>query len=186
MSSGSPVTTDVHPPAQAADAADVASLRRVPASPCRQTDLLQACAATGKPVDVKKGQFMAPVAMGAVVDKLRSAGAVGAVLTERGTSFGHGDLVVDYRGLPTMRALGVPVCMDATHACQQPPQGQGSTGGLRDMVPTIARAAVAVGIDALFLEVHPDPDRAPCDGANMLALDELEELLVELLALRRS
>ena len=181
---GSPVTTDVHLPEQAASVADVADLLQVPAFLCRQTDLLLACAATGKPVNVKKGQFMAPAAMGPVVDKLRSAYAAGVVLTERGTSFGHGDLVVDYRGLPAMRAMGVPVCMDATHACQQPPTGGPGTGGLRAMVPVLARAAVAVGIDALFLEVHPDPDRAPCDGANMLALEDLEPLLRGLLALR--
>ncbi len=181
---GLPVTTDVHLPHQAAPIAAVVDLLQVPAFLCRQTDLLLACAATGRPVNVKKGQFMAPEAMGAVVEKLRAGGAGGTVLTERGSSFGHGDLVVDYRGLPAMRALGVPVCMDATHACQQPPRLGASTGGLRAMVPTLARAAVAVGIDALFLEVHPDPDRAPCDGSNMLPLAELEPLLRGLLALR--
>ncbi len=181
---GLPLCTDVHAPGQAAPVAAVVDLLQVPAFLCRQTDLLLACAATGCPVNVKKGQFMAPQAMGAAVDKLRSAGAAGVVLTERGSSFGHGDLVVDYRGLPIMRGLGVPVCMDATHACQQPPTGGASTGGLRAMVPTLARAAVAVGVDALFLEVHPDPDRAPCDGSNMLALDQLEPLLRDLLVLR--
>jgi 2-dehydro-3-deoxyphosphooctonate aldolase (KDO 8-P synthase) len=185
---GLPITTDVHLPEQAAAVAAVVDLLQVPAFLCRQTDLLLACAATGTPVNVKKGQFMAPAAMGTVVDKLRSADVAGVVLTERGSSFGYGDLVVDYRGLPTMRALGVPVCMDATHACQQPPTGDAgtgaSTGGVRAMVPVLARAAVAVGIDALFLEVHPDPDRAPCDGSNMLALDDLEPLLEDLLALR--
>ncbi len=181
---GLPVTTDVHLPEQAAPVAAVVDMLQVPAFLCRQTDLLLACAATGKPVNVKKGQFMAPLAMGTVVDKLRSAQAAGVVLTERGTSFGHGDLVVDYRGLPTMRALGVPVCMDATHACQQPPTTGDRTGGVRAMVPVLARAAVAVGVDALFLEVHPDPARAPCDGANMLALADLEPLLERLLAMR--
>ena len=180
---GLPLTTDVHRPEHAAPVAAVVDLLQVPAFLCRQTDLLLACAATGRPVNVKKGQFVAPQAMGAVVDKLRSGGAAGVMLTERGSSFGHGDLVVDYRVLPIMRALGVPVCMDATHACQQPPTTGPSTGGLRAMVPTLARAAVAVGIDALFLEVHPDPDRAPCDGSNMLPLDQLEPLLTGLLAL---
>jgi 2-dehydro-3-deoxyphosphooctonate aldolase (KDO 8-P synthase) len=183
-STGLPLTTDVHLPQQAQAVAAVVDLLQVPAFLCRQTDLLSACAATGRPVNVKKGQFMAPLAMGAAVDKLRSAGAAGIMLTERGSSFGHGDLVVDYRGLPVMRGLGVPVCMDATHACQQPPSDQASTGGLRDLVPSLARAAVAVGIDALFLEVHPDPGRAPCDGSNMLSLSELEPLMGRLLALR--
>jgi len=181
---GLPLTTDVHHPEQAAAIAAVVDLLQVPAFLCRQTDLLVACAETGRPVNVKKGQFMAPQAMGAVVDKLRVSGASGVVLTERGTSFGYGDLVVDYRGLPILRGLGAPVCMDATHACQQPPTGGASTGGLRDMVPTLARAAVAVGIDALFLEVHPNPDQAPCDGSNMLPLADLDGLLRGLLALR--
>ncbi len=181
---GLPVTTDVHLPEQAPVVAEVADLLQVPAFLCRQTDLLTACAATGRPVNVKKGQFMAPAAMASVVGKLQDSGASGVVLTERGTSFGHGDLVVDYRGLPTMRALGVPVCMDATHACQRPPAGAASTGGVRDMIAPLARASVAVGIDALFLEVHPDPELAPCDGANMLPLSQLEPLLRDLLALR--
>ncbi|MFH1463322.1 MAG: 3-deoxy-8-phosphooctulonate synthase [Pseudomonadota bacterium] len=178
---GLPITTDVHLPAQAAPVAEVADLLQVPAFLCRQTDLLVACAAAGRPVNVKKGQFVAPDAMGAVLAKLAPGRAI---LTERGTSFGHGDLVVDYRGLPLMRALGVPVCMDATHACQRPPMGGPSTGGLRAMIPVLARAAVAVGVDALFLEVHPDPEHAPCDGPNMLPLAELEPLLRSALAIR--
>ncbi len=181
---GLAVTTDLHLPEQAAPVAAVADLLQVPAFLCRQTDLLVACAATGRPVNVKKGQFMAPAAMGSVVDKLRASGAGGVVLTERGTSFGHGDLVVDFRGLPTMSALGVPVCMDATHACQRPPTGGDSTGGVRAMIAPLARAAVAVGVDALFLEVHPDPGQAPCDGANMLPLSRLEGLLRDLVAIR--
>ncbi len=181
---GLPVTTDVHLPDQAVQVAQVVDLLQVPAFLCRQTDLLLACAATGRPVNVKKGQFMAPAAMGSVLGKLRDGGAPSVMLTERGTSFGHGDLVVDYRSLAIMRRLGAPVCMDATHACQQPPTGQPSSGGLRSMIPTLARAAVAVGIDALFLEVHPDPDLAPCDGSNTLALADLEPLVESLLAIR--
>ena len=178
---GLPVTTDVHLPDQAAPVAEVADLLQVPAFLCRQTDLLLACAATNRPVNVKKGQFMAPGAMGAVLGKLAPGRAI---FTERGTTFGHGDLVVDLRGLPVMRALGAPVCMDATHACQRPPTGEPTTGGQRAMIPVLARAAVAGGVDALFLEVHPDPDRAPCDGANMLPLEELEALLGQVVAIR--
>jgi 2-dehydro-3-deoxyphosphooctonate aldolase (KDO 8-P synthase) len=183
---GLPITTDVHAPEQADRVAAVADLLQVPAFLCRQTDLLLACAATGRPVNVKKGQFMAPLAMGAAVAKLRLAGSGGVMLTERGTSFGHGDLVVDMRGLATMRSLGAPVCMDATHACQLPPAAPTGTGGLREMVPVLARAAVAAGVDALFLEVHPDPERAPCDGANMLALAQLEPLLEQVVAIREA
>jgi 2-dehydro-3-deoxyphosphooctonate aldolase (KDO 8-P synthase) len=183
---GLPITTDVHAPEQAERVAAVAELLQVPAFLCRQTDLLLACGATGRPVNVKKGQFMAPLAMGAAIAKLRSAGSGGVMLTERGTSFGHGDLVVDMRGLAAMRSLGAPVCMDATHACQQPPAAPGGTGGVREMVPVLARAAVAAGVDALFLEVHPDPERAPCDGANMLALAQIEPLLEQVVAIREA
>jgi 2-dehydro-3-deoxyphosphooctonate aldolase (KDO 8-P synthase) len=180
---GVPVTTDVHLPGQAAPVAEVADLLQVPAFLCRQTDLLLACAATGRPVNVKKGQFMAPGSMAGVLHKL-SPGRV--ILTERGTSFGHGDLVVDFRGLPILRDLGTPVCMDATHACQRPRTGETSTGGDRALIAALARAAVAVGVDALFLEVHPDPDRAPCDGPNMLPLTSLTGLLRTLLAVREA
>jgi len=180
---GLPITTDVHLPSQAEAVAQVAQLLQVPAFLCRQTDLLLACAASGRPVNVKKGQFMAPQAMAGVLGKLRTAGAAGVMLTERGSSFGHGDLVVDFRGLAQMRALGVPVCMDATHSCQVPPRGQGGTGGLRAMIQPLASAAVAVGVDAIFAEVHPDPERALCDGANMLPLDQLQGLLERLLAI---
>lgn len=177
---GVPLTTDVHLPGQAAAVAEVVDLLQVPAFLCRQTDLLVACAATGRPVNVKKGQFMAPADMAGVVGKLRPGGAL---LTERGTTFGYHDLVVDFRGLPTMRALGVPVCFDATHSVQQP-GGGATSGGDRRWVPYLARAAAAVGIDALFAEVHDRPEEALSDGPNMVRLEDLERLLATVLAVR--
>ncbi len=180
---GVPLTTDVHLPEQAARVAEVVDLLQVPAFLCRQTDLLMACGATGRPVNVKKGQFVAPDAMRGVVGKL----PVGAcMLTERGSSFGHGDLVVDLRGLVTMRALGVPVCFDATHSVQRPGGGNPATdgpttGGDRRFVGPLARAAVATGVDAVFLEVHDAPDEALSDGPNMVPLAMLEPLLAQLL-----
>lgn len=179
---GVPLTTDVHLPDQAAEVAGVADLLQVPAFLCRQTDLLLACAATGRPVNVKKGQFMAPDQMRGVVSKL--AGAGGVMLTERGTSFGYNDLVVDFRGLVQMRDLGVPVCFDATHSVQAPGGLGDTSGGDRRYVPHLARAAAAVGIDALFAEVHDDPESSPSDGANMVRLPELEGLLRRVLAVR--
>jgi 2-dehydro-3-deoxyphosphooctonate aldolase (KDO 8-P synthase) len=179
---GVPVTTDVHLAEQAALAAEVVDLLQVPAFLCRQTDLLLACAATGRPVNVKKGQFMAPGQMRGVVGKL--AGAGGVLLTERGTSFGYHDLVVDMRALVQMRELGVPVCFDATHSVQRP-GGQGDiTGGDWRFAPPLALAAAAVGVDALFAEVHDDPGSSPSDAANMLPLGELEGLLRRVLAVR--
>ncbi|MCB9780148.1 MAG: 3-deoxy-8-phosphooctulonate synthase [Alphaproteobacteria bacterium] len=180
---GVPVTTDVHLPEQAAAVASVVDLLQVPAFLCRQTDLLLACAATGRPVNVKKGQFLAPPGMAHVADKLVQGGAPGVILTERGTTFGHGDLVVDMRGLPLMRELGWPVCFDATHSVQRPAGLGGTTGGDRRLVPFLARAAVAAGVDAVFLEVHDDPDHAPSDGPNMVRLDDAPALLAELAAL---
>ena len=179
---GVPVTTDVHLPDQAADVAQVADLLQVPAFLCRQTDLLAACAATGRPVNVKKGQFMAPDQMRGVVGKL--AGGGGLMLTERGTSFGYHDLVVDFRGLVQMRDLGVPVCFDATHSVQSPGALGESSGGDRRYVPHLARAAAAVGIDALFAEVHDQPETSPSDGANMVRLPDLERLLRSVLEVR--
>ncbi len=181
---GVPVTTDVHAPEQAAPAAEVVDLLQIPAFLCRQTDLLVAVGATGRPAHLKKGQFVAPTAMGPAVEKLRASGAPGVLLTERGTTFGHGDLVVDMRGLLQMRALGVPVAMDATHAAQRPSGLGGASGGDRSSVAPLARAAVAVGVDAVFLEVHPDPSRAPSDGPVMVPLAELAALLDSLLAIR--
>jgi 2-dehydro-3-deoxyphosphooctonate aldolase (KDO 8-P synthase) len=180
---GLPVTTDIHEPAQCAVAAEVVDLLQIPAFLCRQTDLLEAAAATGRPVNVKKGQFLAPWDMKHVAAKLDSAGASGVMLTERGTSFGYNTLVVDMRSLAVMAEIGKPVVFDATHSVQQPGGRGGSSGGQREFVPVLARAAVAIGIDALFLETHEDPDLAPSDGSNMIPLSALEPLLVELQAL---
>jgi 2-dehydro-3-deoxyphosphooctonate aldolase (KDO 8-P synthase) len=176
---GLPVLTDVHLPEQAAAAAQVAQLLQVPAFLSRQTDLLAAVAATGRPVNVKKGQFLAPGDMRHVVDKLRGSGATDVLLTERGTSFGYHDLVVDMRSLPTLRALGCPVVFDATHAVQRPSAAGDRSGGDRRLVPPLLRAAVAAGVDAVFLEVHEHPDRALSDGPNSLPLDALTPLLLQ-------
>ncbi|RME27606.1 MAG: 3-deoxy-8-phosphooctulonate synthase [Deltaproteobacteria bacterium] len=178
-----PVTTDVHWPEQAAPVAEVVDILQVPAFLCRQTDLLVACARTGRPVNVKKGQFLAPRAMGLVVDKLRASGAQGILATERGSCFGYDSLVVDLQALPQLRALGVPACIDATHSVQRPGALDGSTGGDRAMIPFIARGAVAAGVDAVFMEVHDDPERARSDAANQLPLALLPPLLEELVAL---
>lgn len=179
---GVPLTTDVHLPEQAAVVAGVVDLLQVPAFLCRQTDLLEACAVTGRPVNVKKGQFMAPADMRGVVEKV---GADRCMLTERGTTFGYNNLVVDFRGLPTMRALGVPVCFDATHSVQMPGGGP-TSGGDRRWVPYLAKAAMAVGVDALFAEVHDRPEEALSDGPNMIRLSELEPLLRALVAVREA
>lgn len=172
-----PTTTDVHLPDQARPAGKVVDLLQVPAFLCRQTDLLEACAGTGKPVNVKKGQFLAPEDCRNIVAKLNRFGASGVILTERGTSFGYHTLVVDMPGLEIMRNLGVPVCFDATHSAQRPGASGESTGGVRESIPAMARAATAVGIDALFLEVHPDPERALSDSATQWPLSKAEELL---------
>ena len=183
---GLPVLSDVHDVAEVAPAAEVLDVLQVPAFLCRQTDLVIACAKSGRPVNVKKGQFVAPRDMINVVEKVRSAGSEDLLLTERGTSFGYNNLVVDFRGLPIMRELGYPVVFDATHSVQLP-GGQGDrSGGERQYVQALARAAVAVGVDALFMEMHEDPDRTLedgrplSDGPNMLRLDDLPRLLAEL------
>lgn len=188
---GVPVLTDIHESQQAAAAAAVVDVLQIPAFLCRQTDLLLAAAAavagSDRIVNIKKGQFLAPWDMAQVVAKLRAAGLDDPQrlwLTERGTSFGYNTLVVDYRSLPQLQALGCPVIFDATHSVQQP-GGQGSSsGGQREFVAPLARAAVAVGVDGLFMETHPDPDRAPSDGPNMVPLHRMEALLEQLLALR--
>lgn len=187
---GLPVLTDIHESAQAAPVAEVVDVLQIPAFLCRQTDLLVAAAeavkGTDKTINVKKGQFLAPWDMAQVVDKLRQAGAERIWLTERGNSFGYNTLVVDYRSLPQLQDLGCPVIFDATHAVQQP-GGQGtSSGGQRQFVAPLARAAVAVGVDGLFMEVHPDPDLALSDGPNMVPLHRLEPLLEQLMAMRTS
>lgn len=181
-----PVTTDIHLPEQAAAAAEVCALLQVPAFLARQTDLLIAAAATGRAVNVKKGQFMSPQDMRYVVEKLRTAGAGGVLLCERGTFFGYGRLVNDMGGLPAMRSLGVPVVFDATHSVQQPGGLGGATGGNRALVAPLARAAVAVGVDAIFLETHPRPDQSPSDGANMVPLAAVGQLLQQLASIRRA
>lgn len=176
---GSPSTTDVHDAIQPAIVAQAVDLLQVPAFLCRQTDILEACAATGRPVNVKKGQFLAPWDAKNIVDKLKSFNANGIMLTERGTSFGYNTLVVDMPGLEIMRSFGVPVCMDATHAAQRPGAAGGSSGGNRDAIPALAKAAVAVGVDALFMEIHPDPERALSDAATQWPLGRAEELLTQ-------
>jgi len=178
---GLPLLTDVHEPAQAKPAAGVVDCLQVPAMLCRQTDLLVACAATGLPVNLKKGQFVAPEDMAHAVEKVVRSGPGGAMVTERGTSFGHHDLVVDMRGLVAMRAFA-PVCFDATHAVQRPGARDGASGGDRRMVAPLARAAAAVGIDAVFVEIHPDPQRAPVDGPCQLDPGGLDALLAEVKA----
>jgi len=180
---GLPVVTDVHESAQAAQVASVADFLQVPAFLCRQTDLLVACAATGRPVNVKKGQFLAPEDMAGVIGKLRAAGCRDILLTERGTTFGYHNLVVDMRSLAAMRALGVPVVFDATHSVQLPGGLGKASGGQRQYVPYLARAAAAVGIDALFLEVHPDPDHALSDGPNSLDFEAAEQTIKQVKAI---
>ena len=179
-----PVTTDIHEPRQAKAAAEVCDVLQVPAFLARQTDLLVAAAQTGRAVNVKKGQFMAPTDMKHVLGKLRESGAKNVMLCERGTFFGYGRLVNDMRGLVEMRNLGAPVIFDATHSVQEPGGQGGTTGGRREFVPHLSRAAAAVGIDGLFIETHIDPDSSPSDGPNMLPLDEIEPLLKQVLAIR--
>ncbi|MCH2181375.1 MAG: 3-deoxy-8-phosphooctulonate synthase [Mariniblastus sp.] len=183
---GIPVTTDIHLPDQAAPVAEVCDLLQIPAFLARQTDLLVAAAATGRPVNVKKGQFMAPADMRHVVHKLVGAGCRQVLLTERGTFFGYGNLINDMRALPEMRQLGVPVVFDATHSVQRPSAAGGTTGGNREMVAPLARAAVAVGCDAVFLETHPEPEKSPSDGPNMVPLDEVRPLLEQLVSLHNT
>ena len=172
-----PVITDIHLPEQAAPVAEAVDMLQIPAFLCRQTDLLLAAAATGKPVNIKKGQFLSPWEMRHVLDKARSAGNDSICLCERGTSFGYNNLVVDMRGLDVMKTTGFPVIFDATHSVQLPGAGDGRSGGQREFVATLARAAVAVGVAGIFLETHPDPDKAPCDGPNMLPFSALPSLL---------
>jgi 2-dehydro-3-deoxyphosphooctonate aldolase (KDO 8-P synthase) len=183
---GLPVTTDIHEPAQAEPVSEVCPLLQIPAFLARQTDLLVAAARTQCAVHVKKGQFLAPWDMEHVVGKLASAGCENILLCERGTFFGYGRLVNDMRALPQLRALGPPVVFDATHSVQEPGGRGAATGGNRAMVEPLARAAMAIGVDGLFLETHPDPDNAPSDGPNMVPLDHLEPLLQRLLLIRET
>lgn len=181
-----PVTTDIHAHEEAALAAPYADILQIPAFLCRQTDLLTAAAETGRIVNVKKGQFLSGGSMRFAVEKIRKAGNDKVMLTERGNTFGYQDLVVDYRNIPIMRSNGVPVVMDCTHSLQQPNQDSGVTGGNPQMIGTIGKAAIATGANGLFIETHPDPSVAKSDGANMLKLDRLENLLAELVRIRKA
>jgi 2-dehydro-3-deoxyphosphooctonate aldolase (KDO 8-P synthase) len=176
-SHGFPLLTDIHTEEQAAEAAKVVDILQIPAFLCRQTDLLVAAARTGKVVNVKKGQFLSPQEMRYVVDKLEGSDAAEIWLTERGTTFGYQNLVVDMRNFPLLGSFGYPVIFDATHSVQMPGAGQGTTSGKREFVPSLSRAAVAAGADGLFIETHPDPDKAISDGPNQVPLDQLEAVL---------
>ena len=179
-----PVVTDVHSPEEAGKAAEYVDVLQIPAFLCRQTDLLVACARTGRAVSVKKGQFLSPDSMKFAADKLVESGNKRILITERGTTFGYQDLVVDFRGIPEMQLFGYPVILDVTHSLQQPNQSSGVTGGRPELIETMAKAGIAVGADGIFVETHPDPSRAKSDGANMLKLELLDELLRKLTLLR--
>lgn len=183
---GVPTVTDIHESEEAALAAEYVDVLQIPAFLCRQTDLLIAAAKTGKVVNIKKGQFLSGESMRFAVDKVRQSGNEHVILTDRGNSFGYSDLVVDFRNLPAMREFGVPVVMDVTHSLQQPNQSSGVTGGQPALIETIAKAAIAVGADGLFIETHPTPATAKSDGANMLALNQLEQLLLKLTRVREA
>jgi len=183
---GLPVTSDVHAHDETEMAAKYIDILQIPAFLCRQTDLLVAAAKTGKIVNVKKGQFVSGEAMKFAVEKINKAGNNKVILTERGTTFGYQDLVVDFRNIPWMKAHGVPVVMDCTHSLQQPNQSSGVTGGNPQLIGTIAKAAIATGADGLFIETHPEPSKALSDGANMLRLDLLEALLTDLVRIRQA
>lgn len=183
---GVPTVTDIHETHEAELAAEYVDILQIPAFLCRQTDLLVAAAHTGKIVNIKKGQFLSPSAMQFAAQKVADAGNNNIMLTERGTTFGYTDLVVDFRGIPQMQQFGYPVIMDATHSLQQPNQNSGVTGGMPNLIETIAKAAIAVGADGLFLETHPNPSQAKSDGANMLQLDLLEGLLTRLIRIRKA
>lgn len=181
-----PVTTDIHTDEEAEMAAEYVDILQIPAFLCRQTSLIAAAANTGKIVNIKKGQFMSPESMAHAVLKVKECNNDKVMLTERGTTFGYQDLVVDYRGIPIMQSFGVPVIMDCTHSLQQPNQPSGVTGGKPGLISTIAKAAIAVGADGIFLETHPNPAEAKSDAANMLPLDQLETLLVKLVNIRQA
>jgi len=183
---GIPTVTDIHESHEAAIAAEYVDVLQIPAFLCRQTDLLVAAALTGKTVNVKKGQFLSAGSMKFAVEKIQESGNPNVILTDRGNTFGYQDIIVDYRGIPEMRNFGVPVVMDCTHSLQQPNQASGVTGGKPALIETIAKAAIAVGADGLFIETHPDPANAKSDGANMLHLDLLEDLMVKLIRIRKA
>lgn len=181
-----PTVTDIHTAEEAAMAAEYVDVLQIPAFLCRQTDLLVAAARTGKVVNVKKGQFLSPSAMQFVAEKIAEAGNTNIMLTDRGTTFGYQDLIVDFRGIPEMQTFGYPVILDATHSLQQPNQTSGVTGGMPQLIETIAKAGIAVGADGLFIETHENPSVAKSDGANMLKLDLLEGLLTKLVRIRQA
>ncbi len=181
-----PIVTDIHESEEAALAAQYVDVLQIPAFLARQTDLLVAAAKTGKVVNIKKGQFMAPDSMRFAVDKVKQSGNNKVMLTERGTMFGYQDMIVDYRGIPEMKKCGVPIVLDITHSLQQPNQASGVTGGRPDLIETIARCGIAAGVDGIFIETHPDPSKALSDGANMLALSKLEGMLTRLVRLRET
>ena len=181
-----PVLTDIHSQDEATQAANHTDILQIPAFLCRQTDLLISAGQTGKVVNIKKGQFLSADAMRYAVDKIESTGNKNIIITERGNSFGYGDLVVDFRGIPTMQKFGYPVVLDVTHSLQQPNRAEGVTGGFPELIETISKAGIATGVDGLFIETHPDPSKAKSDGANMLKLDKLEELLEKLVRIREA
>jgi 2-dehydro-3-deoxyphosphooctonate aldolase (KDO 8-P synthase) len=181
-----PTVTDIHTAEEAAMAAEYVDVLQIPAFLCRQTDLLIAAAKTGKIVNIKKGQFLSPSAMQFAANKVVESGNSNVMITERGTTFGYQDLVVDFRGIPLMRKFGYPVILDATHSLQQPNQTSGVTGGMPELIETVAKAGIAVGADGLFIETHENPAVAKSDGANMLKLDLLEDLLTKLVRIRRA
>jgi 2-dehydro-3-deoxyphosphooctonate aldolase (KDO 8-P synthase) len=181
-----PVLTDIHTAGEADLSANYADVLQIPAFLCRQTDLLIAAAKTGKTINIKKGQFLSPESMIHAVEKVRESGNNKIILTERGSTFGYHDLVVDFRGIPAMKKFGVPVVLDCTHSLQQPNQSSGITGGHPDLIETIARAGIATGVDGIFIETHPEPAKALSDGANMLRLDLLEDLLENLVKIKKA
>lgn len=179
-----PVVTDIHTIDEAFMAAEYVDILQIPAFLCRQTELLNAAAKTGRFVNIKKGQFLSPGAMKFAIDKIKESGSEKVMITERGNSFGYTDLVVDFRGIPEMASFGKPVVLDVTHSLQQPNQPEGVTGGRPDLIETMARAGIAVGVDGLFIETHPEPSKALSDGANMLSLNKIEPLLNNLIRIR--
>lgn len=182
-----PVVTDIHSAPEAAMAASYdIDILQIPAFLCRQTDLLEAAAKTGKYVNIKKGQFLSPSSMGFAAEKVANMGNNNILLTDRGTQFGYSDLIIDYRGIPQMQQFGYPVVLDITHSLQQPNQTSGVTGGLPQLIETVAKAGIAAGVDGLFMETHPDPSQAKSDGANMLKLDKVEELFKKLIPIRKA
>ncbi len=181
-----PIVTDIHTEENAAVAAEYVDILQIPAFLCRQTSLLVAAAKTGKIVNIKKGQFLAPASMKFAIDKVLESGNEKVMITDRGAMFGYQDLIVDYRGIPEMQKFGYPVVLDITHSLQQPNQTSGVTGGRPDLIETVARAGIAVGVDGIFVETHPDPANAKSDGANMLHLNHLEKLLYNLVEIRKT